>query len=151
MLPYPGMKKSHRDLFGEMAIAIKPEDGKTLGMHPCAYYHDDVALSELSNSFASDQNIEKNAIHAQLTQITDLLKILSIIESLSRVMQTPSAAERILPFEELPQEVFTIDNLTKDEGEELIKALTQLDAKNAEFIIDLTNFHREPMYDLYGK
>lgn len=149
---YPALNKSHRDLFGEIAIAIHPSHGKALGMHPCLYSHDDVKLdSDLVGAPRLDIEPMVNAVNAQFTQVTDVLRLFALIEATSRTAQPEEVKDEIRPVESLTSEMFEIKNPSGGNADLLLEQALSLTPEQARYIIDFTDVYRESMYDLAGK
>lgn len=150
---YPIIEQSHRELFGEIAVAVPTRLGKALGMHPCLYSHDDIDLGhDQHNAIAGDDfAINTSAVNAQFSQVTDVLRILALIESKSREVQPDDVKKRIVPINALTSEMFQIKNPVKENDDSLVRHVLALSPEKARSVIDFTDLYRETMYDLAGK
>ncbi|GGX39160.1 hypothetical protein GCM10007385_02640 [Tateyamaria omphalii] len=150
---YPVLRQSHRDLFGDIAVAVPTHLAKMLGMHPCLYSHDDIDLGYDQRKDDAEHDLlgTISAVNAQFTQVTDILRILAIVESKSREAQPKNVRQEISSLDALTSEIFQIKNPVKKGDDSLVQYALSLSPENAKFIIDVTDLYRESMYDLAGK
>jgi len=150
---------SHRGLFGDIAIGLRPSIARLFGANPCHYYHNDFyddsenpIEKELFSAWRNENRSASGQIFSALTQVKDVLKTLSILEAIALPLYPEQDRKHYPSLDYIIKKNLKIDNWNDDIiSEKKMIELLKTDTKTSEFLLRPFEFPREPMYELLLK
>ena len=144
--------ESHRDLFGDIGLAISPTVGRALGAVPCHYYPEEYVPD--ASHFLPFMDILRSRNSGEirnLTQIRDVLMLLAVLEAIAKGNEPPKIAAEIPNLQEVEYFFPKISTLSKEKSDKLFESISKTELALASKFLKPLEFPRLALLNLAWK